>query len=105
MTAVQRLAHFVADRSSDDETEVVRSELMIRVLDGLGCAPRSARSINSPGHPRSGELVGRPQPDRPARVPAGWYLGHQRHLGTHAHLPRAWRRRRSLVTVNAGPEH
>jgi 2-methylcitrate dehydratase len=38
MTAVTRLARFVAERSWDDLSEVARRELKIRVLDALGCA-------------------------------------------------------------------
>jgi 2-methylcitrate dehydratase len=38
MTAVERLARFVVDRSWDDLSDVARAELKIRVLDGLGCA-------------------------------------------------------------------
>jgi 2-methylcitrate dehydratase len=38
MTAVTRLARFVAERSWDDLSDVARRELKIRVLDTLGCA-------------------------------------------------------------------
>jgi 2-methylcitrate dehydratase len=38
MTAVTRLARFVAERSWDDLSDVARRELKIRVLDALGCA-------------------------------------------------------------------
>jgi 2-methylcitrate dehydratase len=38
MTAVTRLARFVADRSWDDLSHAARRELKIRVLDALGCA-------------------------------------------------------------------
>ena len=38
MTAVERLARFVVDRSWDDLSESARNELKIRVLDSLGCA-------------------------------------------------------------------
>ena len=38
MTAVERLARFVVDRSWEDLSETARLELKIRVLDSLGCA-------------------------------------------------------------------
>jgi 2-methylcitrate dehydratase len=38
MTAVTRLARFVAERSWDDLSDAARRELKIRVLDALGCA-------------------------------------------------------------------
>lgn len=77
MTAVQRLAHFVVDRSWDDLTDAARDELKIRVLDSLGC---SLGALDAPtvqairaqvddfgGHP-SCTLVGggRTSPDRAA---------------------------------------
>jgi 2-methylcitrate dehydratase len=38
MTAVERLARFVVERSWDDVSALARSELKIRILDALGCA-------------------------------------------------------------------
>jgi 2-methylcitrate dehydratase len=38
VTAVERLARFVVERSWDDMSDATRQELKIRVLDALGCA-------------------------------------------------------------------
>jgi 2-methylcitrate dehydratase len=38
VTAVERLARFVVERSWDDMSDAARQELKIRVLDALGCA-------------------------------------------------------------------
>jgi 2-methylcitrate dehydratase len=38
MTAVERLARFVVERSWDEVSDLARSELKIRILDALGCA-------------------------------------------------------------------
>jgi 2-methylcitrate dehydratase len=61
VTAVERLARFVVERSWSDLSEAARSKLKIRVLDALGCA---LGALDAPPvqaiHAQLGDFGGRP---------------------------------------------